>query len=305
MAILAALMALVLLPSATKAGSVARAAPEAAKPPALKCAVASIKLVATSMVATGGCRIGTKPAPAKWAWVQKAADLSDSPCRFGSGKGTGKRSNLLAYPAGVPRISGPAIPGLVNATFTVTARWGKQRAKATRSFQKRTPNSRVLCGAPPKLVSLDGPESSALTWATPPSFDGAVLRPGTLQSRGNGLCRWNQPRFLTTRMGYLLHGSEFSCANGANGYVSASIFYTPAGEVKCRGVLQPVSSFPVPSYWGPGSIYLRLTIATWDAGDRQYPYVSNKDNPGSYNQWNPADWTKVYGSVDPCTTDLR
>lgn len=294
LAILAALLVFA-LPSATKANSETALALQATSP-ALKCAKPNIKLVGTSVVATGGCTIGNKPAPAKWGWVQKAADLSGLPCQFGTGKGTGKRSNLLAYPAGLPRISGPAIPGLVDATFTVTARWGKKTAKAIRSFHKRTPNSHVLCGAPPKLVSLDGPEPSALVWATPPTFDGAILRAGTIQSRGNGLCRWQKlpPR---RQYQYLVYGNEFVCANGYSGHPILRVSYSLEGPPLCSAGFQAVSGFAVPASWGRGGVRLTYFIATWDGTGQQLAYTDD-------GEWT-SGWRTFYGSVNPCTTDLR
>jgi len=295
--ILVALCAFVLLPSATKAGVDARTALQVAKPPTLKCSIASVRLIGTSVVATGGCKFGTKPAPAKWSWVQRSLDLSGSACQFGTGKGTSKRSNLLAYPLSVPRISSSALPGLLDATFTVTARWGKKVATAKRSLHKRTAESRVLCGAPPKLISLDGPTPSALTWVTPPTFDGTILRAGTIQSRGNGQCKWNPPRYLV-QGGYLTSTtSDFSCANGYAGHISVMVYYYTVEVVeKCKVGLQNISSFAIPPSWGPGLVGLQMYVVTFD-GDKQFPY--NGDN-----LWQTSSWFEALGNVDPCTTDL-
>lgn len=293
---MAALCTLVLLPSVTKADTETLVKIRAAKP-VLKCIVTSIKLVGTSLVATGGCKIGTKPAPARWTWIQKSADLSGSPCQFGTGKGTGKRSSLLAYPAGIPRISGSALPGLLNATFTVTARWNKKTAKASKSFHKTTPDNRVLCGAPPKLVSLDGPTPSALTWATPPTFDGTILRAGTVQSRGNGQCRWLKPTFEQQGAYLTQRTSDFVCANGYRGGTGIHVYYFVEDKQRCDRAYQSISSFAVPLTWGLGRVGLQMNIATFD-GNQWLPY--NGDN-----FWQTSSWFEALGNVNPCATDLR
>lgn len=304
--LLLALGALGLLPSATKANTETYATIQAAKP-VLKCPGTSIKLVGTSLVATGGCKIGIKSVPAKWTWIQKSADLSGSPCQFGSGKGIGKRSNLLVYPAEAtgPKIGGSTLPGLLDATFTVTARWGKQTVKVRKSFHKTTPDSHVLCGAPPKLVSLDGPTPSALTWAIPPTFDGTILRTGTVESRGNGQCRWLKPTFQVQGAYLTQRTSDFVCANGYSGHISFNIYYATRGEKKCSRAYQSVGSFAIPPSWGSGFLALQIYVVTFDSNNEPYPYVSNDTNPNSYNLWNLSYWAEVFGNVDPCITDLR
>jgi len=268
--------------------------------PVLSCKVDSVRRVGNIVVAAGGCKLGAEQLPAKynkWTWTQRSADLSGSVCQFGTGRGIGKRSNLLAYPAGVPRISGSALPGLLDVTFRVTAHRGKKVAIAERSLHKRTAESRVMCGAPPKLVSLDGPTPSALTWATPPTFDGAILRAGTVESRGNGQCRWLKPTFEQQGAYLTQRTSDFVCANGYRGGTGIHVYYFVEDKQRCDRAYQSISSFAVPLTWGLGRVGLQMNIATFD-GNQWLPY--NGDN-----FWQTSSWFEALGNVDPCATDLR
>jgi hypothetical protein len=78
--------------------------------PELKCALTSVKIVGSQVVPTGGCKIGTKPAPAAWSWTTKSADLSGAPCQFGTASGRGKSLNLPTAPAGNPGAGSLLLP---------------------------------------------------------------------------------------------------------------------------------------------------------------------------------------------------
>lgn len=238
-------------------------------------------------VADGGCSLGKRPVPSKWSWVSKASDLSGSRCEFGSGKGTSKRLPLPKKPASVAGNWRGGLTGRFAANFTVSATWGKQKASSTLSKRWETVESYVYCGAPPKLLSLEGAAPSALTWATKPSFDGRVVKAGTIQSRGNGQCRWLKAQPLAGGV-FLQMGYRFVCENRTNGYVEFYVqFYDALNQRTCINGASRTSSFVVFPKWGPGTLKLSAEVVTW---------VSGTD--GQLSEWKME--IPLRGTSDPC-----
>lgn len=235
--------------------------------PKLVCKIKAVKLVGTSVVADGGCKLGAKSVPAVWSWVSKAADLSGAPCStFGTGKGKGKTVPALKKPASVLGGWRSSLPGHYAVDFTVKASSRGQKASASRPARWRTPNSYVYCGAPPKLVSLDGPQPSALVWATPPVFDGTIVRAGTIRSVGNGECRWQRSQPLADGA-FLAIGQRFVCDNNTDGMVRFTYHYFGAdNQRKCSNEIKGTSSFVVFPGWGPGAVYVDADVVTWVRG---------------------------------------
>lgn len=273
--------------------------------PVLSCKVDSVRRVGNLVVAAGGCKLGAKRLPVKqtkWTWKESSSDLPDmlaSACKYGSGKGQGKQ---FALPTKKPKDLlgtpiGSYMPAFLKGDFKVSARSGKQTAKATGSLTIKTPDSRVICGPPPRLHNVEGPKPLPFSWETPGSFDGSVFKPGVIKSEGNGKCI-NVPKPPHVEAGFLImSGTTIQCPqNGYNGYETLALSYSPPGHTAyCRNDINGASSFRIPPDWGPGQVYLRAILSTWDANNVQFPYTDENNN-----LLHIPDWITLKGTVNPC-----
>ncbi len=279
--------------TASASGEKSRNQFESAKP-VLTCKAGTVRRVGGMVIANGGCKIGNRPVPSKWTWTERSFDLSGSACkRYGSGKGRGKQFALPTKPKDLlGNPVGGFMPGVLEGTFKVSARYGKQTAKATGSLTIRTPDSHVLCGEPPELINVDGPQPLPLSWETLPTFDGKVIKAGTIRSEGNGKCVY-VPEPTRMEAGYLVYGNSIKCPNNVGGSTAFRIFYSPDGVTVCDTRIDGPSSFPVSPKWGLGNVYLRARIDSWDANSVQFPYTDQ-------NMWDAPAWIPARGTVNPC-----
>lgn len=281
---------------------------------ALRCEVDAIGRIGRFVtVQIGGCKIGDKPVAAKWTWTAKSYDLTGSPCkRFGSAKGTGRQLPLPKRPSDLPgNLPGGYMPGIFETTFNVSAsappskpRGKKRTARATGSLTIQTPDSHVLCGEPPQLINLEGPESKPLRWAGPGSLIGWALKPPAIISEGNGICRY-VPVPARMEGGYLVYGNSINCPNGVYGETDFVMSYTSDGETVCRTFVKRASSFLISPYWGSGTrrsglVYPRLFINSWS--DTWKDYSNNQAPYTDENMWSPG-WLGVGGNIDPCAKE--
>ncbi len=272
--------------------------------PILSCSVDSVRRVGNLVVAAGGCKLGTKrlPKQTKWTWIESSSDLPNmlaSACKYGSGKGQGKQfalptkkpEDLLGTPIG------GYMPAFVKGDFKVSARYGKQASKATGSLTIKTPDSRVICGPPPRLHNVEGPKPLPFSWETPGSFDGSVFKPGVIKSEGNGTCKYVS-RPPSVEAGFLVYSSTtIQCPqNGYNGLETLILYYSPPGHTAyCKTSVDGVSSFRIPPEWGPGQFYLQAALPTWDSSDNPFPYTDENKN-----FLHIPDWITLKGTVNPC-----
>ncbi|MFL5953696.1 MAG: hypothetical protein ACJ76I_06275 [Gaiellaceae bacterium] len=288
----AAMLLVAVLPSATQAKvSASAVAPSAI--PKLSCVVRGAELLGKKVVATGGCKIGTEPVPAVWSWTAHAADVSGSPCGFGSGQGHGK----IYYVPSVPHLPGPGVsstlPGILQLDYTVRAMRGTQKAQARRVTAFRNAGSRVICGKPPAIVSPAAAAPSACVWGTQPSLDGVSVKAGQVSCPGDGPCSWQSAQPLM-QSHYLTYRSEFRCQSGVNGFISIAPQFSVDGghSFKCQTLINGISSFSAVPAWGQGLLNLQVVVNSWPETGKQYPY-------NEQNSWQTG-WIKLNGQNDPC-----
>lgn len=277
---LVALCALGLLPSATKANTETRAVSQAVKP-VLTCNIVSVLIKLGQATATGGCKAaGSKPVLVVWTHVATVRDATNYTCSVTPASGPGRSFRFA-----------PANASQIAVTFRVRPKAGKARP-AVKSATKFNAGSREICSYRPKVVSLDGPTPSALTWATPPSFDGTVLRVGTIQSRGNGMCVWKVNQKLPKHQrGFSFYGlGEVVCSNGyvAGVAVQLNLGLGGDGGWGCYAPFDYITSFAIPKEWG-GYAWWQVFLITWIP--KGMPDGSNlsigRESPpaGPYGQW--------------------
>jgi len=274
------------------AGALAVAHPAAATNGKLACKASGISLQSVGkygvkVAVKAACKLPGRKAPVPYttSWKASFSDLSHQPCNgFAPMAGHGKSFNL------------PQLPTIVQVTFTVMAKWGKQVAKASKTLPRVTPDSHVFCGAPPKLVSLPGATPSACTWGINPGIGGQVVyADGSIECVGLGQCRWNKPN--PHRYGsYYVMEYGFSCSGGYTGYVRLTMGYRPQGSTaaECLESFQS-SSLVISPQWGPGLLYPQAYVVTL-SGNAQLPYL-----PASV-WWPENEAVPASGRVDPCKT---
>lgn len=264
--------------------------------PGLHCRIVRIGLEGMNRIGVrADCRRDGKTVPFAASWSVRYADMADARCRIGTPAGRGRSFNLPSNPVAYKQYSGPMLPAIVRATFTVVAEVGNQVATATRTWTKRTPDSRLLCGDPPRLRASPGPSPPVCTLDGAPSVKGLVTRVrGVRCVGGSGRCTWSSAPPITAAGGYVNWFRIINCWDGAKKYQASLGFdlYVSrrGGVIDCQtgfgfssGTLNALPT------WGPGSISVKVDVANLDIPE-QFP-------PGSVAQ---GPWRPLRGTVDPC-----
>ena len=275
----------------------------------LTCTIAGVSAKGLKVTAAATCTNGATPVPFTSTWSSKISDLSGFSCLLGATHGSGSDFTVgLA----IPHLShaGSALPGIMEATFTITAKRGSQTATATKSWRQVTPTSHVLCGVPPAIISKVGEFPSACVFKTQPSFDGTVLKTGRVECEGDGKCNWVTGGSWKKQGTYIVRqAGDFHCSNGYQGWLnfSVEVDQTNAG---CGGGTDHTSSIVVSPKWGPGVLTLAASIGTNVEKGPKPSY----DNPPDADGWFGIRqefgnaWSRVAlpltGSVDPCGSEL-
>jgi hypothetical protein len=270
--------------------------------PHLTCAVKSVSVIGKQLRASGACSYGARHVPAHWSWAYRSADLDGIACgSFGFAHGGGQYALLPRAPRGVSgHPPSPAMPGVLTSTFTVAARYQGRSAHASLKLTTRTPNSRVLCGAPPKIVNQPlGPGSEpACTWSsgTGPSLSNGMLRAGdSIDCSGLGNCEWHSAqRYMQNA--YLVAGSTFTCPGGYVGFLGFQVAYYVSpdhgAQEECSGGASRASMFPVSPQWGPNWLFVSVVI---DLFQNNQPVIDSVK---------ASDWQKLLkqsnGTIDAC-----
>jgi hypothetical protein len=291
----AALMVAALLPAGLSVhASAATAAPQ------LSCTVKSVAIQGKKLVAVGSCKYGTTVVPAKnvkWTWSYHSADLDGGACgSFGFASGTSTQAPLPAPHTGESSAPNPAMPGILKATFTVTASYKGHVAKASKVFSKTTPTTRVQCGPPPKLVTVSlatGAQPSAV-WGAKPTYSGGTLHAGTqINVAGLGQCKWHsgQPYMQN---GYLVVPYRFTCDNGAQGVIGMAVVYAQqaGSSPSCLRTTNGAKTYIVPA-WGPGFLQGSVYVSLWDSSGK---YLGH---PGAAT-WT-SGWLPLKGTTPICS----
>ena len=301
--------------SAAGARSDQKATPQhqAAALPKLTCSIKGIVFGAAkvALAPKSGCFIGKKSAPSSGKWSAKSYDVTASPaagslvsqavqpCYYGSGAGLGKSFNApspLKYIQVAPKYD---YPGLYQVSFTLSAHWGKQKASVTKTALKRSPSSNILCGPPPKMMSVPGP-AGACIWNQFPKVGPEGLSTQGAEvgcPSGNGTCVWQKnPPYADPP--YFIMGYGFKCTNGYDGHLGYQLGYALEGASaeKCEGpTLQRASMYPLRNL-GPGSIYVYAYVDTFNGGTQLH---AGPINVKPTDKWG-TDWFRVNGSTSPC-----